>query len=324
MRLLLLLLHRCIVASKSLAYIWRAVMQTGIINILAFIGTHKAAQQLHQAHPKPFTVRLALGLDAKNCAIVTSKANLDVAVAECVLGALSFNGQRCTATKLIYVHESVADAFVQRMAQKIDALKVGLPWQPGVQITPVAEPGKDKYLSELVSDALGKGAKVVNQSGNKVDGSFFTPTLLYPCDRSMRVATEEQFGPLVPVIRYQDVKEVQDFFISTDYGQQAALFTDDSAEVPAIIDFLAHHVTRININAQCQRGPGKQARLRDAFFALNQARTPQDCMPFGGRKVSAAVSALYGVGCLTRATPQQTGHAEPVRCAAHHVHPRGR
>jgi len=94
------------------------------------------------------------------------------------------------------------------------------------------------------------------------------PTLLYPCDRSMRVANEEQFGPVVPVIRYKELKEVEDFFISTEYGQQAALFTMDSAEIPPFINFLAHHVTRINVNAQCQRGP--------------------DCMPFGGRKVSAA------------------------------------
>lgn len=100
--------------------IFTPIMKSGAVNILAFIGSNSAAQQLHMAHPKPFSVRLALGLDAKNCAIVTSKADLDVAAPEIVLGALSFNGQRCTAIKLIFAHDSIADALVARLAASID------------------------------------------------------------------------------------------------------------------------------------------------------------------------------------------------------------
>lgn len=107
----------------------------------------------------------------------------------------------------------------------------------------------------------------MNARGDQVYHTVLTPTLLYPCTPAMRVVQEEQFGPVVPVVRYSDLKEIEDYMIATQYGQQAALFTSDSTEVPRIIDFLAHHVTRININSQCQRGP--------------------DSMPFGGRKVSA-------------------------------------
>ena len=78
------------------------IMATGKVNVLAFIGSSKAANALHQQHPRPFTVRLALGLDAKNPAIVTADADLDVAASECTLGSLSYCGQRCTAVRCIF------------------------------------------------------------------------------------------------------------------------------------------------------------------------------------------------------------------------------
>ncbi len=83
----------------------------------------------------------------------------------------------------------------------------------------------------------------------------------------MRITQEEQFGPVVPIVPYSSFRELEEYFVRTEYGQQAAVFSRDAKEIPEIVDFLAHHVTRINLNAQCQRGP--------------------DSMPFSGRKVSA-------------------------------------
>ena len=245
--------------------VFTPIMADGRVNILGFIGTHKAAQSLHAAHPMPFSVRLALGLDAKNPAIVTPDADLSVAQTEITLGSLSFNGQRCTAIKIIFAHESVADELAKRLTDSIDKLKMGLPWDEGVKITPLLEDKKSEYISALVADAESKGAKAL--TGNKFDRSFAQPTLLYPCTLDMRACQEEQFGPVVPLVKYRDFSEVQEYLIKTHYGQQASLFTKNAGEIPQIIDFLAHHVTRINLNAQCQRGP--------------------DSMPFSGRKVSA-------------------------------------
>src|ERR1051325_8823415 len=84
-----------------------ALMETGRIDVFAFIGTNKGANELKRLHPKPHRLKAILGLDAKNPAIVLPDANLDNAVAECLSGSLSFNGQRCTALKLLFVHESV-------------------------------------------------------------------------------------------------------------------------------------------------------------------------------------------------------------------------
>ncbi|MNO19182.1 NADP-dependent glyceraldehyde-3-phosphate dehydrogenase [compost metagenome] len=244
-----------------------ALMASGKIDVFAFIGTHKAASDLKKLHPRPHRLRAALGLDAKNPGIILPQVDLDNAVEEAVTGALSFNGQRCTALKILFVHEDVVESFLDKFNHKVAALKPGMPWEPGVALTPLPEPGKTDYLANLVADAQAKGAKVVNAGGGVIRGSFFYPAVLYPVSAEMRVYHEEQFGPIVPVVPYRDLDNVIDYVLRSDYGQQLSIFGNDSAEVGRLVDAFANQVGRININAQCQRGP--------------------DSYPFNGRKNSA-------------------------------------
>lgn len=244
-----------------------ALMASGNVDIFAFIGTNKAASDLKKLHPRPHRLRAALGLDAKNPGIVLPEVDLDNAVNEAVTGALSFNGQRCTALKILFVHERVVDSFIDKFNRKLASLKPGMPWEPGVALTPLPEPGKLDYLSTLVSDAIDKGAKVVNPSGGQAHGSFFYPAVLYPVTPAMRVYHEEQFGPVVPVVPYRDLTTVIDYVLESDFGQQLSIFGTDPAQVGRLVDTFANQVGRININAQCQRGP--------------------DTYPFNGRKNSA-------------------------------------
>ncbi len=244
-----------------------ALMASGKIDVFAFIGTHKAASDLKKLHPRPHRLRAALGLDAKNPSIVLPQVDLDNAVEEAVTGALSFNGQRCTALKILFVHEDVVDAFLDKFQRKLAALKPGMPWEPGVALTPLPEPGKVDYLDGLVADAKAKGARVVNAGGGHSRGSFFYPAVLYPVQPDMRVYHEEQFGPVVPVVPYRDLQTVIDYVLDSDYGQQLSLFGNDPATIGSLVDTFANQVGRININAQCQRGP--------------------DTYPFNGRKNSA-------------------------------------
>ena len=244
-----------------------ALMASGKIDVFAFIGTHKAAADLKKLHPRPHRLRAALGLDAKNPGIVLPQVDLDNAVDEAVTGALSFNGQRCTALKILFVHEDVVEPFLDKFQRKLAALKPGMPWEPGVALTPLPEPGKLDYLDGLVADATGKGARVLNEGSGLSRGSFFYPALLYPVSQDMRVYHEEQFGPLVPVVPYRDLQTVIDYVLDSDYGQQLSLFGNDPATIGALVDTFANQVGRININAQCQRGP--------------------DTYPFNGRKNSA-------------------------------------
>jgi glyceraldehyde-3-phosphate dehydrogenase (NADP+) len=85
---------------------------------------------------------------------------LNVAVSECILGSLSFNGQRCTAIKIIHVHKEVADEFLKLLSEGIAKMKFGLPWTKGVSLTPVAEPGKPAYLKECIDDACQWSASI--------------------------------------------------------------------------------------------------------------------------------------------------------------------
>ncbi|KJK09958.1 MULTISPECIES: NADP-dependent glyceraldehyde-3-phosphate dehydrogenase [Pseudomonas] len=244
-----------------------ALMASGKIDVFAFIGTNKAASDLKKLHPRPHRLRAALGLDAKNPGIVLPEVDLDNAVNEAVTGALSFNGQRCTALKILFVHEDVVNSFLDKFQRKLAALKPGMPWEPGVSLTPLPEAGKIDYLNGLVADAVEKGARVINEGGGVSRGSFFYPALLYPVSAQMRVYQEEQFGPVVPVVPYRDLQSVIDYVLDSDFGQQLSIFGTNPAEVGRLVDTFANQVGRINLNAQCQRGP--------------------DTYPFNGRKNSA-------------------------------------
>jgi len=161
----------------------------------------------------------------------------------------------------------VAEAFVAKLAEAIDALPFGLPWQAGVRLTPLPEQDKAKTLQQLVDDAVAKGARIVNAHGGLTNRTFYFPSLVYPVDPRMTLHATEQFGPVVPVVPFDDVQQVLEEIVASDFGQQASVFARDARTVGPLLDVLANQVCRVNLNAQCQRGP--------------------DVFPFTGRKDSA-------------------------------------
>jgi glyceraldehyde-3-phosphate dehydrogenase (NADP+) len=243
------------------------LMESGMVDVLAFIGTSRVASLLKKQHPKPHRLRSVLGLEAKNPAIILPDADLDLAVSECLLGSLSYNGQRCTALKILFVHDSIAEDFNRRMVEGLSKMKSGMPWEENVQLTPLPEAGKTEYLTELVKDAVSKGAEIINQGGGGVSYTFFPPALLFPAKDNMKIWHEEQFGPVVPIVPFYDIEEPLEYVTSSNYGQQISIFGKDADNISKLIDPLANQVCRLNINSQCQRGP--------------------DTFPFTGRKDSA-------------------------------------
>lgn len=124
-------------------------------------------------------MRLFLNLEGKNLGIVTPSADIEKTLEEVVLGSLSFNGQRCTAIKLVFVHKSIAESFVEKLGEKISALKGGLPWEQGVKITPLPKASQPADFEKLIADAVSKGARVVNSSnGGEIHGSLFRPAVV--------------------------------------------------------------------------------------------------------------------------------------------------
>lgn len=244
-----------------------ALMETGKIDVFAFIGTNKGANELKKLHPKSHRLKAILGLDAKNPAIVLPDADLDNAVSECITGSLSFNGQRCTALKITFVHKSIVDEFIKRFNASVAKMKPGMPWENGVSLTPLPEPGKVEYLRDLVEDAKKHGAKVMNENGGDCFNSFYYPAVVYPVTDKMKLYYEEQFGPVIPIVPFDDDQEAIDYVVNSNFGQQVSIFGTDSKRVARFIDAFANQVGRINLNSQSQRGP--------------------DTFPFNGRKDSA-------------------------------------
>ena len=246
------------------------IMETGRIDVLALIGNSKSANALQDSHPRANRLRLVLGLEAKNPAIVLPDADLDLTINECIAGTLSFNGQRCTALKIVYVHEDILEEFNKRFSEKVDGLKFGNPWDDGVKLTPLPEVDKPAYIQGLIDDALSKGAKIINNKGGETTENYIFPAVLFPVNKTMRVFEEEQFGPVIPVVPFKNISEPLDDIADSNYGQQVSIFGKDVKALAPLIDTLVNLVCRVNLNSSCQRGP--------------------DVYPFTGRKDSAVAT----------------------------------
>ncbi|MBI9031863.1 NADP-dependent glyceraldehyde-3-phosphate dehydrogenase [bacterium] len=243
------------------------IMSSGKINVLAFIGSCKVADILKKQHPHPHLLKSVLGLEAKNPAIILADADIETTVKECITGSLSFNGQRCTALKILFVNENIYDEFLQKFTTAVDNLTLALPWSDQVDLTPLPEKNKPIWLSELVKDATDNGAIISNKRGGMINKSSFFPVVLENVNSTMRIYHEEQFGPIVPIVKYRDIKEPLEYVINSPFGQQASIFGKDYNQISELTDTLVNQVCRVNINSQCQRGP--------------------DIFPFTGRKDSA-------------------------------------
>lgn len=256
------------------------LMETGKIDVLAFIGGSSAADKLIHQHPHPHRLKVFLQLEANNMGVflpdvLEDTSVLDIALDELVVGALSFNGQRCTAVKLAMVPEKQADFMVKRIVERVDAVPVGLQWQQhdGVysKITPLPSIKRIEYMKELLEDALSKGAKIQNKDGGKVIGgsesTLMVPAVLYPVTPEMKVYHEEQFGPILPIVPYDSIEKVVEFARIGKYAQQISIFGRDSDQTARLLDRFSSIFAKVNLNSACGRSP--------------------DTLPFAGRRSSA-------------------------------------
>jgi glyceraldehyde-3-phosphate dehydrogenase (NADP+) len=245
----------------------------GTIDVLAFIGSEGAANAILGRHPTPSFVHKILGLGAKNAAVVLPGANPDDVATKLAKGSLGFNGQRCTAEKIIFAPAGAeGDAFVAALAARVGKLKLGMPWDPEAAITPLPEPTKLEVMWAMLEDATSRGAKIVNDKGGTGFYSIMRPAVVDRVAIGMRLYHEEQFGPLVPIVRYNTTAEVIDWHIRSPYGQQAGVHGPESTQRTELIRALASFVARINIDDVCQRGPdtfGFTAADKSGFGTLS-------------------------------------------------------
>jgi len=243
------------------------LMRGGEVDVFAFIGSARTANHLIGLHPRRNRLRNLLGLEAKNAAVILPDAILDAAAAESLLGALAFNGQRCAALKIIFVHRQVLEPFLERMTDGLADVRIGMPWTKDVRITPMADAERISYLDKLCRNAAEHGGRVLNKGGGTFIKSIFFPTLLSPVNSKMRIYHEEQFGPVIPVVPFEDISLPLHYVSLSKFGQQVSIFGQDCGALVHALDSLRCQVSRINLNTKCQRGP--------------------DSFPFTGRKDSA-------------------------------------
>jgi glyceraldehyde-3-phosphate dehydrogenase (NADP+) len=243
------------------------LMKSGEVDVFAFIGSPLTANRLLSLHPRKNRLRSLLGLGAKNAVIILPDADLDRAVRESVLGALAFNGQRCAALKIFFVHHDIREAFGRRLRDEIAGTRIGMPWTDGVRITPLADPERILYLHELVENAVDRGAAIGNENGGTSFKSLFSPTILEDIRPGMKIYDQEQFGPIIPLVYYRKLDEPIRSIVRSRFGQQLSIFGTKIEPLAHIVDSVRGQVARININTKCQRGP--------------------DLFPFSGRKDSA-------------------------------------
>ncbi|HHA8895508.1 TPA: NADP-dependent glyceraldehyde-3-phosphate dehydrogenase [Streptococcus pneumoniae] len=193
---------------------------------------------------------IMLELGGKDAALVLEDADLEHAAKQIVAGAFSYSGQRCTAIKRVIVLESVADKLATLLQEEVSKLTVGDPFD-NADITPVIDNASADFIWGLIEDAQEKEAQALTPI--KREGNLLWPVLFDQVTKDMKVAWEEPFGPVLPIIRVASVEEAIAFANESEFGLQSSVFTNDFKKAFEIAEKL--EVGTVHINNKTQRGP---------------------------------------------------------------------
>lgn len=195
-------------------------------------------------------IPLVMELGGKDPAIIVKDANLDLAVKQIISGAFSYSGQRCTAIKRVFVEESVADELVSKLSKELEHVTIGSPEENNM-IVPLIDCKSADFVESLIHDAIEKKALLI--TGNKREGNLIYPTLLDYVTSDMRLAWEEPFGPVLPIIRVKTVEEAIEMSNQSEYGLQASIFSQDIDQAFTIAEKI--QAGSVQINGRTERGP---------------------------------------------------------------------
>lgn len=217
------------------------------VDFINFTGSSKVGQSIAQ---KVTMKPILMELGGKDAAIVLADANLDLAAENIVAGAYSYSGQRCTAVKRILVVDEVADELIAKIKPKVEALTVGNP-HDNCTVGPLIDQKSADFVMSLVQDALDKGAKAVVEG--KQEKNLIYPYLLDHVTPDMKVAWEEPFGPILPIIRVKNADEAIELANRSEYGLQSSVFTESVDHAFYVAKRL--EVGAVQVNNKTERGP---------------------------------------------------------------------
>ncbi len=176
--------------------------------------------------------------------IVLADADLDAAVEGAIMGCFYLAGQVCTAAERVLVHRDVHDAFVERLVDRTKQLRVGDPLAEETDMGPMCHRGTLERTQAHISDAVANGAQVV--IGGTSNGMYHDPTVLTGVTNAMRIAREETFGPVAPIMAFDSLEEALEIANSTEFGLTASVFTKSLNDAWTAAEELRHGTVHIN------------------------------------------------------------------------------
>ncbi|MEU6260230.1 aldehyde dehydrogenase family protein [Streptomyces griseorubiginosus] len=244
----------------------RALVEHPGVDKVSFTGSTAVGREIVRASAGNLK-RVTLELGGKAASVVAADADIDSAVEGCLQGALLNSGQVCAAYSRFYVDRRRADEFTEKLARAAAGLRLGPGIDPDTQLGPLVS---DEHLAKVdsyVRRGVAEGAHLVTggsrENGALERGNFYRPTVFGGVHDDMAIAREEIFGPVLPVLAYDDPDELATRVNDSDYGLAAALWTRDLST--------AHHLA---------------ARVRAGAVFVNMLPIPDSAAPWGGFKAS--------------------------------------
>jgi acyl-CoA reductase-like NAD-dependent aldehyde dehydrogenase len=255
------------------------------VDMIMFTGSTRTGKKVAEEAAKRL-IPMSLELGGKDPMIVLSDADLERAANFATYYSMQNAGQTCISIERVYVEEPVYDEFVQKVAEKVRALRVGEPHGPGsVEVGAITFPPQLATIEDHVTDAVDKGARVLagGQAPNVARGRFYEPTVLVDVDHTMKIMTEETFGPTLPIMKVADADEAVRLANDSRYGLGSSVFTRD-----------------------VERGEQIARRLEAGAANVNDAMINYTVLelPMGGAKHSG-LGSRHGAGGIRKYTSQQ-------------------
>ncbi|KAJ1980323.1 hypothetical protein H4R33_005506 [Dimargaris cristalligena] len=260
------------------------------IKKVSFTGSTRIGQLIMKQSASTLK-KLSLELGGNASFIVFEDADIDQAVEGAISTKFRNNGQTCVCANRFYIHDSIYDTFAERFSAKVEALRVGNGFAPGVQLGPLIHQGAVAKVRHQIRDAVAKGARVVTggqarptpgdggeNSGDdgspKIEGNFFEPTVLVDVSTDMFVHSEETFGPVAPLFRFHDEAQVVQWANDCDVGLASYFYTRDLSRAWRVAE-----------------------QLETGMVGVNTGNISMDAAPFGGVKQSGfgREGSKYGI-----------------------------
>ena len=235
-----------VVPSSSSSEIGKEFCEHPAVRKLTFTGSTEVGRILmKQAADQVMKCSMELGGNAPF--IVFDDADLDAAVEGAILCKFRNNGQTCVCANRIYVQSGVYDAFAEKLTARVSQMKVGDGLEPGVDLGPLINPDASEKVIEHIKDAKDKGGTVVlGDAQADMTGNFFAPTIITGVTQDMKVATEETFGPLAPLFKFDTEDDVIAMANDTIFGLASYFYAKDLSRVYKVAEALEYGIVGVN------------------------------------------------------------------------------